>query len=174
MHHHKPKFAFAILVLSAGLTGCVTGGNLTYKNGPPRDDQWFLKSLIWVAELGPQINKINRALTPAPPAKTTQALAFESKLAKESPEPDLAEYRRLRLNAFQGDAHAPNQVGELYLEGRGVTKNKIEAYAYFNFPRACDHAEANRQRLAGELSSEDKLRGQQRTIELQKELDWVR
>ena len=74
MHHHKPKFAFAILVLSAGLTGCVTGGNLTYKNGPPRDDQWFLKSLIWVAELGPKINKINRALTPDKPAKRPRLL----------------------------------------------------------------------------------------------------
>jgi TPR repeat protein len=178
MHPLKPKLAFAMLVLSASLTGCVTGGNLTYKNGPPGDDQWFLKSLIWVAELGPQIG---RALTPDKPAKTAQAhapggklAAFESKLATESPGPDLAEYRRLRLNAFLGDVHAPNQVGELYLGGRGVAKNEIEAYAYFNFPRACEHAEANRQRLAGKLSSEDKLRGQQRTRELQKELDWVR
>ena len=170
MHPLKPKLAFAILVLSAGLTGCASLRN-------PDADQWGLKSLILVGELG---HSIGGALTSLRPVETARALApgkldaFERKLAKESPGPDLAEYRRLRLNAFLGYVHAPNQVGELYLDGRGVAKNEIEAYAYFNFPRACDHAEANLQRLAGELSSEDKLRGQQRTIELQEELDWVR
>ena len=173
MHPLKPKLAFAILVLSVGLTGCASFAAL--RN--PDADQWGLKSLILVGELG---HSIGGALTSLRPVETARALApgkldaFERKLAKESPGPDLAEYRRLRLNAFLGYVHAPNQVGELYLDGRGVAKNEIEAYAYFNFPRACDHAEANLQRLAGELSSEDKLRGQQRTIELQEELDWVR
>ena len=174
MHPLKPKLAFAILVLSAGLTGCASLANMPSR---PGDSQWGLKSLILVGELG---HSIGGALTSLRPAETARALApgkldaFERKLAKESPGPDLAEYRRLRLNAFLGYVHAPNQVGELYLDGRGVEKDAIEAYAYFNFPRACDHAEANLQRLAGELSSEDKLRGQQRTIELQEELDWVR
>ena len=83
----------------------------------------------------------------------------------------LALLRRFRLNASLGDAHAPNNLGEFYLKGEGVAKNEIEAYAYFNLPRACAHAEANRQRLGAKLSSEDRLRGQQRTKELQKELE---
>ena len=83
----------------------------------------------------------------------------------------LALLRRFRLNASLGDAHAPNNLGEFYLKGEGVAKNEIEAYAYFNLPRACAHAEANRQRLGAKLSSGDRLRGQQRTKELQKELE---
>jgi len=83
----------------------------------------------------------------------------------------LARYRRFRLNASLGDAHAPNSLGEFYLTGEDVAKNEIEAYAYFNLPRACGHAEANRQRLVKKLSSADILRGQQRTKELQKELE---
>ncbi len=181
MHPLKPKLAFAILVLSTGLTGCASFANLPE---PTSDDQWGLKSLILVrnslylvGELG---HRAGGALASLRPAETARALApgkldaFMSKLAKESPGPDLAEYRRLRLEAFLGNVHAPNQVGELYLDGRGVAKNEIEAYAYFNFPRVCGHAEANLQRLAGKLSSKDKLRGQQRTVELQEELDWVR
>ena len=181
MHPLKPKLAFAILVLSAGLTGCASFANLPQ---PTRDDQLGLKSLILVRNLGIGIGgaleHTGRALGSLRPAETARALApgkldaFKSKLAKESPGPDLAEYRRLRLEAFLGNVHAPNQVGELYLDGRGVAKNEIEAYAYFNFPRVCGHAEANLQRLAGKLSSKDKLRGQQRTVELQEELDWVR
>lgn len=83
----------------------------------------------------------------------------------------LARYRRFRLNASLGDAHAPNSLGEFYLKGEDVAKDEIEAYAYFNFPSACAHAEANRQRLVKMLSSADMLRGQQRTKELQKELE---
>ena len=77
-----------------------------------------------------------------------------------------------RMGAEQG--HAPCQVylGRCYADGLGVAKDEIEAYAYWNLAQITH--EMGRSYLAGlevNLPPEARLRGQQRTKELQKEIE---
>ena len=74
-----------------------------------------------------------------------------------------------RKGADQGDALNQNNLGFCYAEGKGVAKDEVEAYAYLNLKGA-------RESLAiffleKGMSPDARLRGQQRTKELQKEID---
>jgi hypothetical protein len=60
-------------------------------------------------------------------------------------------------------------MGLCYLGGYGVTKDEVEAYAYFNLPGIEDIRKLL-DRLEKTMSAENVLRGQQRTKELQKEI----
>ena len=77
-----------------------------------------------------------------------------------------------RKAAEQGDTQAQRYLGQAYEMGEGVAKDDIEAYAYFNLS-GITNEEARTRRVLFEkkLSPEAVLRGQQRTKELQKEID---
>ena len=77
-----------------------------------------------------------------------------------------------RMAADQGSALGQASLGGCYYLGRGVAKDEIEGYAYFNLA-GITNEEARRLRdvLKKKLSPEAVLRGQQRTKELQKEID---
>ena len=75
--------------------------------------------------------------------------------------------------AAQGDADAQEALGFCYAKGfGGLVKNEIEAYALYELAES-KNEEAGKRLAAIEktLSPEARLRGQQRTKELQKEID---
>jgi len=77
-----------------------------------------------------------------------------------------------RKAADQGNAEAQSLLGDCYTIGRGVAPDSVEAYAYYNLAGRTD--EDARKMLAvleKILSPRDRLRGQQRTKELQKEIE---
>ena len=77
-----------------------------------------------------------------------------------------------RKAAEQGDANSQYRLGLHYAQGKGVAKDEVEAYAYLNLAGIED--ETARKVLAEFeklISSDVRLRGQQRTKELQKEIE---
>jgi len=60
-------------------------------------------------------------------------------------------------------------MGLCYGIGYGVTKDEVEAYAYYNLAGIAD-IRKTRDNLEKTMSAENVLRGQQRTKELQKEI----
>lgn len=77
-----------------------------------------------------------------------------------------------RKAAEQGDAPAQKYLGMAYELGAGVAKDIIEAYAYLNLSGITDEdARKRRDLLEKNLPPEAVLRGQQRTKELQKEIE---
>jgi len=77
-----------------------------------------------------------------------------------------------RKAALQGDRYAQNNLGNCYASGEGVPKDEIEAYAYFNLVGVSDeYARQKVARLEEGMTPEAKLKGQQRTKELQKEIE---
>jgi uncharacterized membrane protein YhaH (DUF805 family) len=79
---------------------------------------------------------------------------------------------KLRLAADQGNAEAQTNLAVCYAKGTGVARDEVEAYAYFSIA-AIKNQNARRTLLNLEksLSPEDRLRGQQRFEELQKEIE---
>lgn len=74
--------------------------------------------------------------------------------------------------AEQGNAMALNCIGACYDNGDGVAKDEVEAYAYFNLAGITDEdARKQRDKVGERLSPEARLRGQQRTKELRKEIE---
>jgi hypothetical protein len=86
---------------------------------------------------------------------------------------DLAEGAAWYLKAaLQGYRYAQNNLGNCYASGEGVPKDEIEAYAYFNLVGVSDeYAREKVARLEKGMTPEAKLKGQQRTKELQKEIE---
>jgi hypothetical protein len=77
-----------------------------------------------------------------------------------------------RKAAEQGDAQAQHFLGLAYELGEGVAKDDIEAYAYFNLSGITnENARKWRAIFEKKLSQEAILRGQQRTKELQREIE---
>ena len=77
-----------------------------------------------------------------------------------------------RKAADQGNTMAQFNLGYCYANGYGVAKDEIEAYAYWNLAGITDEdARKSLAILEKKLSPEVRLRGQQRTKELQKEIE---
>ena len=77
-----------------------------------------------------------------------------------------------RKAADQGDAQAQFNLGVCYRKGEGVAKDEIEAYAYYNLAGITDEdARKDLAILEKGMSPDVRLRGQQRTKELQKEIE---
>jgi TPR repeat protein len=77
-----------------------------------------------------------------------------------------------RKAAAQGYAEAQIQLGYLYTRGQGVTKDEVEAYAYWSLvPARFQFIRDQLAVLETNLAPDARLRGQQRTKELQKEID---
>ena len=77
-----------------------------------------------------------------------------------------------RKAADQGDAAAQHNLGNSYYTGNGVVKNQVEAYAYYNLAGiTIELAREKLNLLEKILPPEAVLRGQQRTMELQKEIE---
>ena len=77
-----------------------------------------------------------------------------------------------RKAAEQGDAKAQFNLGYCYANGEGVTKDEIEAYAYYNLARITNEsARRNLAILEKKMSRDEIASGQQRTKQLQKEIE---
>jgi TPR repeat protein len=78
----------------------------------------------------------------------------------------------LRKAAEQGVASAQTSMGYCYANGFGVAKDEIEGYAYWNLAGITDEdARRNLTILEKNMSSDARLLGQQRTKQLQKEIN---
>jgi len=102
------------------------------------------------------------------PEDKDKAYAYYQELPKEIE----AIAAKLRLAADQGNAEAQTNLAVCYAKGTGVARDEVEAYAYFSIA-AIKNQNARRTLLNLEksLSPEDRLRGQQRFEELQKEIE---
>ena len=77
-----------------------------------------------------------------------------------------------RKAAEQGLAKAQYNLGVCYDNGEGVAKDEIEAYAYYNLAGITDeNARKNLAILEKKMSPDARLLGQQRTKQLQKEIE---
>ena len=80
--------------------------------------------------------------------------------------------RWYRKAADQGYAPAQNNLGFMYDNGFGVPKDDVEAYAWWNLAAATDEkARKNRDIIARRLPLEAQLLAQQRTKQLQQEIE---
>lgn len=75
-----------------------------------------------------------------------------------------------RKAADQGRAQAQYNLGGMYNKGEGVPKDFTEAYAWFNLA-ATPLAQKLRDVLEKSLTPEQKVRAQQRSTELHKEIE---
>ena len=99
------------------------------------------------------------------------ALLPSSASAGMTPE-EVKAFDRRKALAVIGDAESQYNLGICYFKGEGVAKDEIEAYAYYNLAGITDEdARKNLAVLEKKLSPEARLRGQQRTKELQKEIE---
>ena len=77
-----------------------------------------------------------------------------------------------RKAADQGHADAQYNLGYSYYSGEGVAKDEIEAYAYWSLARTTNEdARKNLAILEKGMSPDARIRGQQRTKELQKVIE---
>ena len=77
-----------------------------------------------------------------------------------------------RKAAEQGLASAQYNLGLCYADGEGVAKDEIEAYAYYNLAGITrDVARKNLAILEKKMSRDEIASGQQRTKQLQKEIE---
>jgi len=80
--------------------------------------------------------------------------------------------RWYRKAADQGDVMAQCNLGFCYDKGTGVAKDEIEAYAYWNLSRiTSESARKNLSILEKKMSPDARLLGQQRTKQLQNEIE---
>ena len=85
---------------------------------------------------------------------------------------DVEAVKWLRKAADQGDASCQYILGYCYERGKGVVKDDVEAYAYYNLAGiTIQEARKKCDAMEKALSPEAILRGQQRSTELQKEID---
>ena len=87
---------------------------------------------------------------------------------------DYAEALRLFLKAAdRGIPSALSSLGNMYYKGEGVPKDDIEAYAWYNLAAAKDplFARKNRDFIASRLPPEVQILAQQRTKQLQQEIE---
>jgi TPR repeat protein len=77
-----------------------------------------------------------------------------------------------KAKALKGDSDAQGMLGVCYFNGYGVAKDEVEAYAYYNLAGITNEiARKNLANLEQGMSPEIRIRGQQRTKELQKEIE---
>lgn len=77
-----------------------------------------------------------------------------------------------RKAAEQGLAQAQYSLGNVYAKGKGVAKDSVEAYAYLNLAGiTLEAARQNLSILEKAISRDEIVAGQQRTKELQKEIE---
>jgi TPR repeat protein len=77
-----------------------------------------------------------------------------------------------RKSAEQGNAHGQLNLGYCYAKGQGLAKDEIEDYAYWNLAGiTLEDARKNLAILENKMSSDARLLGQQRTKQLQKEIE---
>jgi len=80
-----------------------------------------------------------------------------------------------RKAAIHGNSSAQFQLGGYLWIGLGVKKDQIEAYAYMNLAAASDEsARANLEKLQKNMSMEIIVAGQNRTKELQAEIEAIK
>ncbi len=78
----------------------------------------------------------------------------------------------LRKGAALGSAECLYDLGLSYEYGTGVTKDEVEAYACYNIAAVTiEQARHNLEAIEKKLPAEARLRGQQRSRELQKEIE---
>ena len=77
-----------------------------------------------------------------------------------------------RKAADQGNHEALSSIGDYYKSGLVIPKNSVEAYAYYNLAGTTNEtARFKRNLLEQALTEQEIIRAQQRTKELQKEIE---
>ena len=77
-----------------------------------------------------------------------------------------------RKAAMQGLPEAQHNIGECYRTGFGLAEDQVEAYAFWNLAGASyERSRADLAIMERGMSAEARARGQQRTKELQKEIE---
>jgi TPR repeat protein len=85
---------------------------------------------------------------------------------------ELESFKWYRRAADKGYPLAQNALGRCYERGEGVVKDEVEAYAYFNLAAVSNgEARFNRGKLEKSMRADSRILGQQRTKELQKEIE---
>ena len=102
---------------------------------------------------------------------TVLALLPSSASAGMTPE-EVKTFQVTKADAEKGTASAQFALGLLYDMGKGVAKDEIEAYAYWSLARTTNEdARKNLAILEKGMSPDARIRGQQRTKELQKVIE---
>jgi TPR repeat protein len=77
-----------------------------------------------------------------------------------------------RKAAWQSFAPAQGIVGNYYYQGKGVSSNLVESYAYYVLAIKSDPTSRKPfELMANSMSAEERLKGQQRAAELQREIE---
>ncbi len=77
----------------------------------------------------------------------------------------------LKKSADNGKDQAQFELAKLYLSGQGIPKDEIEAYVYFNLASGIPNARHALTLLEQRIPAEARLIAQQRTKQLQKQID---
>ena len=97
---------------------------------------------------------------------------FEPIMLEYAQEVRAAGVKWYRKAAEQGHTEAQFSLGVCYGKGRGVAKDEIEAYAYYNLAGITDEdARNNLTLLENKMSRDEVAAAQKRTKELQKEIE---
>jgi TPR repeat protein len=85
---------------------------------------------------------------------------------------ELESFKWYRRAADKGYPLALNALGGCYERGEGVVKDEVAAYAYYNLAAvSMEEARFNRGKLEKSIRADSRILGQQRTKELQKEIE---
>ena len=77
-----------------------------------------------------------------------------------------------RKAAVQGNPEALSSIGDCYNSGLVIPKDSVEAYAYYNLAGATNETARLKRNLLEQILTEQQIvRAQQRTKELQKEIE---
>jgi len=109
--------------------------------------QWLAKSTLFILALIPLCS--NAGMTPE----------------------EVKHFQETKVLVEKGDSNAQDDLGFCYYNGLGVAKDDIEAYAYLNLAGITnERARKKLAELEAKLTPDARLKGQQRTKELQKEI----
>ena len=105
-------------------------------------------------------------------AAAQNSLGVSYELGKGVAKDEVEAVKWYRKAADQGYDLAQHSLGNCYLYGKGVAKDEVEAYAYFNLAGITEEdARKDLAILDKGMSSDARLRAQQRTKELQNDIE---
>jgi len=193
MNIQMPKFVLCILVLSVGLTGCITeSGRPDYKSARSTEAGLLLLPLTGMYDLLDWAGGRYGDLPPALPQELTMTVFEYQQMDTAARKGDPVAQNAVglcyakgkavvkdealavdwyRRSAGQGYGPAFVNLSDCYAQGAGVTKDQVEAYAYARL--ASQVGAAGPQRLVemeGRLTPLEVVAGSQRAMSLWSEL----
>ena len=164
----------------------LTGLGFFYHNGfgVPKDDveayAYYSFADITGDNVGGSFYRLEKSMTPEAIMRGKQRMkTLQSEIETKGAWADSLEmkktFKAIREEAEQGKIPAQFRLGYLYAIGQGVSRNEVEAYAYWHLEKTVetDNSEQTSMLTALErwMSPEQIIHGQKRTKELQKEIE---